>query len=84
MSAEAHRCHARFCETPTKPEMLMCLKHWRMVPKVLQHEVWLHYRPGQCDDKEPSNAWHEAADAAIEAVLRKECAAAKARGGARL
>lgn len=71
----AHHCHARGCTTPCKPEMLMCLKHWRMVPLNLQRAVWAHYRPGQCDDKRPSEAWHKAADAAILAVFQKEAAA---------
>lgn len=33
------------------------------------------YRAGQCDDKQPSEAWHVAADAAIAAVAGKEAAA---------
>lgn len=68
----SHHCHARGCATPCKPEMLMCLKHWRMVPRKLQRAVWATYRPGQCDDKQPSVEWHEAADAAIAAVAAKE------------
>lgn len=67
-----HHCHARGCSTPTKPEMLMCFKHWRMVPRDLQRAVWATYRPGQCDDKRPSPEWHAAADAAIAAVAQKE------------
>jgi hypothetical protein len=63
-----HTCHALGCETPCKPEFLMCLKHWRMVPLKLQQRVWATYRHGQCDDKSPSEQWHEAADAAIAAV----------------
>lgn len=50
----------------------MCLRHWRMVPYPLQRRVWVTYRPGQCDDREPSQEWHAAADAAIEAVYAKE------------
>lgn len=69
-----HHCHARGCSTLTKPEMLMCLKHWRMVPRNLQKDVWAHYRVGQCDDKSPSKAWYAAADAAIAAVAAKEAA----------
>lgn len=67
-----HRCHAKGCTVSTKPEMLMCLKHWRMVPRDIQRRVWATYRPGQCDDKLPTEAWHQAADAAIEAVRAKE------------
>ena len=54
--------------------MLMCLRQWRMVPPQLQRRVWATYRPGQCDDKQPSEAWHVAADAAIAAVAEREAA----------
>lgn len=67
-----HRCHARGCTAACPPEHLMCSRHWRMVPKDLQGRVWSHYRPGQCDDKRPSEAWVRAADAAIAAVARVE------------
>lgn len=60
-----HTCHARGCSVAVKPELLMCLKHWRKVPRKIQRAVWAHYRPGQCDDMSPSKAWHSAADAAI-------------------
>jgi hypothetical protein len=71
---DTHHCHARGCRTPCEPERLMCLAHWRMVPRDLQREVWRHYRHGQCDDMRPSEAWHKAADAAIRAVFDKESA----------
>ena len=67
-----HTCHARGCETPCKPELLMCPKHWRMVPAHIQKAVYKNYRHGQCDDKRPSQAWHDAADAAIRAVWATE------------
>lgn len=67
-----HHCHAIGCTTTCVPERLMCLRHWRMVPKDLQREVWRTYRVGQCDDKAPSEEWHAAADAAIVAVAIKE------------
>lgn len=69
-----HRCHARGCTVATKPEMLMCRRHWFMVPKPLRDRVWATYRPGQCDDKDPSAAWLDAADAAIAAVTASEAA----------
>lgn len=68
----SHHCHARDCAVPVKPELLMCLKHWRMVPVKLQRAVWRYYRPGQCDDRDPSSDWHKAADAAIGYVARLE------------
>lgn len=50
----------------------MCFRHWKIVPREIQRLVWRHYRPGQCDDKNPSEEWHQAADAAIRAVARAE------------
>jgi hypothetical protein len=67
-----HRCHARACTKHVPPEMLMCKRHWFRVPKRVRDAVWAHYRPGQCDDMNPSQAWHRAADAAIGFVARAE------------
>lgn len=64
----SHHCHAKSCTVTVRPEMLMCRRHWAMVPPLLQRAVWRSYRPGQCNDKSPSKAWHTAADAAIERV----------------
>jgi hypothetical protein len=43
-----------------------------MVPAHIQGAVYKNYRHGQCDDKRPSQAWHDAADAAIKAVWAAE------------
>ncbi len=67
-----HFCHAIGCKIEVPPEMLMCRRHWYMVPKSIRDRVWAAYRPGQCDDKEPSETWHEAADTAIRTVFEKE------------
>jgi len=55
----------------------MCKKHWFMVPKPIRDRVWATYRDGQCDGTgpAPSEEWHQAADAAIEAVWQREHAA---------
>jgi hypothetical protein len=50
----------------------MCARHWRMVPRAVQLDVWKHYRVGQCDDKSPSRAWLSAARAAIDAAASRE------------
>jgi len=67
-----HHCHAKGCLIKTKPEMLMCRRHWFMVPKAIRDQVWATYRPGQCDSGLPSKEWHQAADEAIKAVAEKE------------
>jgi len=68
----AHICHALGCSVRCKPEFLLCGRHWGLVPAKLQRAVWATYRRGQCDDKDPSEEWHEAADAAIAAVALQE------------
>lgn len=67
-----HHCHAKGCKKAVAPKLLMCPMHWRMVPKVLADRVWATYRPGQERDKNPSEAYLKAADAAIKAVWERE------------
>jgi hypothetical protein len=68
----SHTCHARACKVPVPPKLLMCPKHWKLVPRLEQAQVWAHYRPGQEIDKTPTKKYLDAADAAIRAVAQKE------------
>ncbi|MEO0533301.1 MAG: hypothetical protein AAF215_05490 [Cyanobacteria bacterium P01_A01_bin.123] len=63
-----HHCHAIGCEKEVLRILLMCRKHWRMVPKDLRDEVNRTYKFGQEVDKVPSPEYMAAAKAAIEAV----------------
>ena len=67
-----HECHARGCGVAVRPELLMCAAHWRIVPARIKAAVWANYRVGQCSDKKPSKAWHDAADEAIKFVAAYE------------
>lgn len=67
-----HICHAINCETPCPPRHLMCARHWRMVPRNLQLDVWAMYEPGQETTKTPTPEYLDAAIAAINAVATKE------------
>lgn len=67
-----HTCHARSCVVAVPPRLLMCLTHWRMVPKPLQQRVWAEYRPGQEVDKNPSREYLAAAQRAIDHVAKRE------------
>ena len=67
-----HICHAVGCSVPCQPEFLMCRKHWGLVPQVLKARVYRHYRRGQCDDKNPSRYWLEAAAEVIKYVAQRE------------
>jgi hypothetical protein len=68
----AHTCHATNCERTTKPELFMCYPHWMMVPRPMQQRIWATYRPGQCDDLNPSAEYCQAARGAVIAVAEKE------------
>lgn len=68
----AHLCHAKGCEKEVPPARLMCLAHWRMVPRPLQNRVWATYCPGQEIRKDPSAEYLEAMNAAINAVAARE------------
>lgn len=68
----AHICHAVECCNRVPPRMLMCIKHWRMVPKWLQSEVWRTYVPGQETRKDPTSEYLAAHHAAVGSVAGSE------------
>lgn len=67
-----HRCHARGCEEIVPPHLLICRKHWFMVPKPLRKEVWRTYRKGQEATRDPSPDYLVAARRAIDVVAARE------------
>lgn len=72
----AHReCHATGCARLVPPRLLMCGRHWKMVPRPLQQRVWFAYVEGQELRRDPTDAYLEAVRAAVEAVAAKERAA---------
>ncbi len=67
-----HLCHAEGCPIGVPPARLMCLTHWRMVPRPLQRAVWHTYVPGQETRKDPTAEYLDAAEQAVRAVAYKE------------
>ena len=67
-----HLCHARKCNVGVPPRLLMCRRHWFMVPRELRARVWATYVPGQEITKTPTLEYLDAANAAIKAVAEKE------------
>lgn len=63
-----HLCHAIGCSAHVPPRLLMCPYHWEMVPADIKKRVKDHYRVGQCDRRDPSREWMNAAKAAVNAV----------------
>lgn len=49
-----HTCHALRCETAVPPRMFMCHRHWSLIPKARQRELWQVYREGQEVNKRPT------------------------------
>ena len=68
----SHVCHATRCKISVPPAMLMCKRHWFMVPKRIRDEVWRTYRTGQEVDKNPSETYMVAYRKAVNAVDQKE------------
>lgn len=67
-----HKCHAHECTKSVPPKMLMCLIHWKMVPKFAQDEIWRAYVPGQEIRKNPTDQYLKAQQVAVVLVLVKE------------
>lgn len=70
----SHHCHANDCPVITSPAMLMCARHWRMVPKAMQARVWSTFKArGGVSDAPGSWAdYYEACADAVEYVAFQE------------
>lgn len=73
----SHECHALGCGKEIPPRLLMCLRHWNMVSKTDQREVWEHYRPGQEIDKRPTMEYLAVQRRVVAKVAQKEGRPAK-------
>jgi hypothetical protein len=62
-----HECPAPVCTEQIDPDMLMCPRHWYLVPKPLRRAVWIAWRRGA-----GSPAHRAAMRAAIAAVNRAD------------
>lgn len=67
-----HTCHATACEIEVPREKLFCTKHWYMLSYRIRQSVWRAYRPGQCDDMNPSEEYCKVAKEAVRYVAKKE------------
>lgn len=80
----SHLCHAIGCSLEVPPKLLMCARHWFMLPENMRQNVWRAYRAGQEVDKRPSSEYLAVAQRAIawvevwEAKLAREREAAAA------
>lgn len=64
-------CAAERCQHLVRPGFLMCLVHWRMVPRPAQRDVWHWFRLiGRRPDAR--HAYQAAVRAAVDAVYSKQ------------
>lgn len=61
-----HRCPAEGCTTDCPRHILMCARHWRMVPRPLQTAIRDTWRSGH------TSAWHDNKDQAVALVSSTE------------
>ncbi len=65
-----HTCHWPECPVEVPPKLWGCRAHWYRLPKELRDRIWVHYRPGQEIDKEPSDEYLRAADLVQEWIQK--------------
>ncbi|MBL9125907.1 MAG: hypothetical protein JNG90_19855 [Planctomycetaceae bacterium] len=67
-----HVCPVARCSVLVPNRLLMCPRHWSLVPHRLKREVWKHYVPGQEDTGYQTEAYNAAACAARDAAQAAE------------
>lgn len=71
-----HGCAAIGCGARVPRGMLMCRKHWHMVPKAIQRAVWRTWRALRNDNgAESRQAYEVAVKAAVDAVYAHQTGA---------
>ena len=50
----------------------MCRRHWRMIPKAMQQELWDVYVPGQEKRKDPTREYIAVAMRLVRYVAERE------------
>jgi hypothetical protein len=78
--ALTHECPAEGCADQVAHDKLMCLTHWRMVPKPLRDAVWATWHRVHRDP----HAYRDAREEAVRAVNAKLAAATPLAGQGRL
>ena len=61
------KCNMPGCDAVCKPMIVMCVKHWKIVPRAVQSWVMGESRP-VWGPEGPSISWHVAVDVAIATV----------------
>ena len=67
-----HVCHATGCKVLTNRVTSICRRHWYSLPREMRARIWAAYRPGQCDDRQISREYADAARDALRYIAAKE------------
>lgn len=68
-----HTCHAIGCREAVPPKLLMCKRHWEMVPQKIRTAIVVNFNPDQCRGRaRPSLVWLKYAREAINYVQNLE------------
>jgi hypothetical protein len=65
-TGSTHQCPVGGCRTQVRADRLMCVPHWRQVPKPLRDAVWATWRSGAGAGSEAHQAACDAAVAALD------------------
>jgi hypothetical protein len=69
VTVRQRKCAALTCQTLVPPRLLMCRRHWSLVPVLIRNRVWAHYQKGQEQGRTaPSAEYFAAVRDAIRAV----------------
>lgn len=68
----SHPCAIPDCDRPAKDGQLMCWPHWKRVPRAINWAVFKNYENMCRRIPGAREAYREARDAAISAVVAKE------------
>ena len=64
-----HFCHARGCARPVPAQMLMCARHWRLVPREIQTLLYKHWAAYRSARPNPDREQPLEVTAAIATVI---------------
>lgn len=68
-----HPCAAELCAKLIPHRLLMCPRHWGMVPREIQSQLWRAYTRADSDGRARlTKGYLAAVDACIEAVRKAE------------
>ena len=71
---QTHKCAARSCDKRISLNLLMCGRHWMLLPRRIRERIWSEYHKGIADGTHPTGAYALAVDEAVRAVDGKELA----------